>query len=935
MASTAEDESSVTESTTTGANTSQSSLDVSQDSVVSESTMTTADEDEDDELLILRIAALESIRLKKEKREKEEEEAAAKARLAAPVKEDVSRPPPEFVIKSHPRRTNLVAIVTQEEEVARSLEPPERIATPPPFNINSPPPSPVRFRDPMPDFSKPPPNFRSRSLERRYSPGRRWSPPPLRRRSRSPLPYRSPPPRRYSPGRLSPRRWSPPPHGRRSPLSYRRSPPRPGYRSPPLDRRSSPPRYAPRRSPLRRDPRDPLSRTQAYRSPNRRSPLPPTNNAPESEWETDSDPPTDAEDENNKDAKDAPGAKIESVNDVKDAKCDNKDKGESKDSAASTENKENLENKADPQTETIKQEESHDNTKDSIDPAEKPKEGEASHDDVLKLDATAEMDEFSKYLNEFEDEVLVDKKKEEVKQPVKKERIVTERKIVEGKRLRKKVKPENACSKHRTPSLSPEGGKWRRRSPGRKSPFRKDPGSREERRSLPNSWSSRNNRQSPLTKNAERNSRGRDWRKEEEEKKEQERRDREEKERQEYEEKLKNLSEPEREKLEARRRKFESKGLIKGKEPKKISLRTASDTAEKGEQDQEVDSWKRDRRSQDTLESQAGQETRKRDRDQVQSPPRKKQVTDLRVQLYKKQKQKQQEHQEEPKEVYNSRRKSRTKSREPSPDLEPQLDPDLDPDLDLDLELDDLDSFSKDRIIVPPQKSEKVEDERSPSPPPRDSRRILVRKETNSTTQIKPAKISPKKSTLKASLTSRLGGKEPEPEFTEEEIWQEMMRQRRKSRKKAKKSKKDKKKRRSKTEESEESEDDDEAEEEEEQVVVEQDEGEQEEREEDDFLDCFERELAEVDTEKVRRNSGGDGGRKRRRSGAKSAEMNVRDRLGSKVNLSPDKKEKKSRKKDLDTSVESNEDILARMKKKNKKRMKRLQEIERDKLLHS
>jgi len=926
MASTAEDESSVTESTTTGANTSQSSLDVSQDSAVSESTTTTVagDEDEDDELLILRIAALESIRLKKEKREKEEEEAAAKARLAAPVKEDVSRPPPEFVIKSHPRRTNLVAIVTQEEEVARSLEPPERIATPPPFNINSPPPSPVRFRDPMPDFSKPPPNFRSRSrsLERRYSPGRRWSPPPLRRRSRSPLPYRSPPPRRYSPGRLSPRRWSPPPHGRRSPLSYRRSPPRPGYRSPPLDRRSPPPRYAPRRSPLRRDPRDPLPRTQAYRSPNRRSPPPPSTTAPESEWETDSDPPTDTEDDKNN--KDAPSAKIESVN----AKCDNKDKGESNDSAASTENKENLENKSEPHTETIKQEESHDTTKDSIDPAEKPKEGEASHDDVLKLDATAEMDEFSKYLNEFEDEVLVDKKKEEVKQPVKKERIVTERKIVEGKRLRKKVKPENTFSKHRTPSLSPEGGKWRRRSPGRKSPFRK-----EERRSLPNSWSSRNNRQSPLTKNNERNSRGRDWRKEEEEKKEQERRDREEKERKEYEEKLKNLSEPEREKLEARRRKFESKGLIQGKEPKKISLRTASDSVEKGE-DQDLDSWKRDRRSQDSVESQAAQETRKRDRDQVQSPPRKKQVTDLRVQLYKKQKQKQQEHQEEPQEVYNSRRKSRTKSREPSPDLDTQLDPDLDPDLDLDLELDDLDSFSKGRIIVPPQKSEKAEDERSPSPPPRDSRRILVRKETNSTTEIKPAKISPKKSTLKASLTSRLGGKEPEPEFTEEEIWQEMMRQRRKSRKKAKKSKKVKKKRRSKTEESEESEDDDDAEEEEEQVVVAQDAGEEEEGEE-DFLDSFERELAEVDIEKVRRNSGGDGGRKRRRSGAKSAEMNVRDRLGSKVHLSPDKKERKSSKKELDTSVESNEDILARMKKKNKKRMKRLQEIERDKLLHS
>merc|ERR1719341_1135970 len=75
--------------------------------------------------------------------------------------------------------------------------------------------------------------------------------------------------------------------------------------------------------------------------------------------------------------------------------------------------------------------------------------------------------------------------------------------------------------------------------------------------------------------------------------------------------------------------------------------------------------------------------------------------------------------------------------------------------------------------------------------------------------------------------------------------------------------------------------------------------------------------------------------RKRRRSGAKSAELNVRDRLGSKVHLSPDKKERKSCKKELDTSVESIEDILARMKKKNKKRMKRLQEIERDKLLHS
>ena len=64
-----------------------------------------------------RIAALESIRLKKEQKEA----AAAKIAREAPRKEEaVEQQPPEFVIKSHPNRTNLVAIVTQEDEVARN-----------------------------------------------------------------------------------------------------------------------------------------------------------------------------------------------------------------------------------------------------------------------------------------------------------------------------------------------------------------------------------------------------------------------------------------------------------------------------------------------------------------------------------------------------------------------------------------------------------------------------------------------------------------------------------------------------------------------------------------------------------------------------------------------------------------------------------------------
>ena len=63
-------------------------------------------------------------------------------------------------------------------------------------------------------------------------------------------------------------------------------------------------------------------------------------------------------------------------------------------------------------------------------------------DDFLKLDATAEVDEFSQFLNEFEDEVLDESKKKEAAVDVKKaknDRPVTEKKIVDGKKMRKKV----------------------------------------------------------------------------------------------------------------------------------------------------------------------------------------------------------------------------------------------------------------------------------------------------------------------------------------------------------------------------------------------------------------------------------------------------------------------------------------------------------------
>lgn len=135
-------------------------------------------------------------------------------------------------------------------------------------------------------------------------------------------------------------------------------------------------------------------------------------------------------------------------------------------------------------------------SQDSAEKDAKTEDADGSQDDILKLDATAEVDEFSKFLNDFEDELLTEKKTEKAVTATaatdetvakvapaadtvpptgaqKRPRLDTERKVVEGKRLRKKIKPARV---ERTPSMSPEGGRpQRRQSPLRVSPFNRSP----------------------------------------------------------------------------------------------------------------------------------------------------------------------------------------------------------------------------------------------------------------------------------------------------------------------------------------------------------------------------------------------------------------------------------------------------------------------------
>ena len=121
-------------------------------------------------------------------------------------------------------------------------------------------------------------------------------------------------------------------------------------------------------------------------------------------------------------------------------------------------------------------------------PVAEKKEKDVSNDDegddVLKLDATAEEDEFSAFLNEFEDEVLA--KKEEKKKPEKKEKKIrppTEKKVVDGKKLRKKIKPKKdtpppADRRSQSPRLARSPGRRyfspNRNRDGRFSPRRRD-----------------------------------------------------------------------------------------------------------------------------------------------------------------------------------------------------------------------------------------------------------------------------------------------------------------------------------------------------------------------------------------------------------------------------------------------------------------------------
>jgi len=704
-----------------------------------------ASDDEDEELLALRIAALESIKLK---------ELASKQPTAT---QDESKKP-DFVIKSHPKRSNLRCIVTCEDEYEASQPQPKHS-----------PPIVTPFFDP----TRPPPGFA------------RNSPPTVRRSSRSPIS------RRYSRSPLP--RWR-----SRSPTYRKRrsiSPP-PSYRR----RRSfsrSPVRRS--RSPLRRRSRSPLPQR---RSPlNKRSPTPPS----PSEWETDTETEEESED-----------VKKEVVKE---------------------------ENKA-----TVKQ---------KIVPAKKPvkeEDPDASVDDVLKLDATDEVDEFSAFLNEFEDEVLAEKEasKEKVDKKVKKERPETEKKVVEGKRLRKKIKEKKPAVRQnsRKRSVSPKWGMGSRagggrsplgggRSPGRRyfSPGRARDGKFSPRRrnrtpSLSPESRRRKVQKSPIptevrsAKSKERSSKSKDKTVKETNLVETvaEREEREEKE---YQKRLKKLPSQDREILEARRKKFEKTVDLNPKESKKISLKSEGSTKRLDR----VES-----KSEDELTADIGDTLDMFDDPQNNSsvqkePTARKNVTDLRVQLHKKR-------QALGPNAVDTRKEKSSKSEESGKHpLLRSISPSSGPNSD-GLDEDDFGPVNQSgrRKVVPPGKvpvkarlkisvenGSEEESDRSPSPPPKkvskkrhrsgDSlesggdqtgiggRRILVlRKDVsrdNSPEAVSVTKITSPRKGIKKSLHLRLGKKVDQAQFSESEIYAEMLRQQEEKRqsKKLKKEVKELKKR--------------------------------------------------------------------------------------------------------------------------------------------
>jgi len=661
--------------------TSMDTLETSYDTTtVSQTTDTTLSEDDDDELLALRIAALESIKLQKSKAASEK---VSKA-------EEIDKPAQQFVVKSHPKRSNLLSIVTCEEE-QEELVPDKRL---------SPPPLTMPYFDP----TRPPPGL--------PRPRDRFSPPPnLFRRSRSPM-YRRYRSRSPGPGR---RPWS-------------RSPPPPAYlrrRStspPPLRRRRSFSRSPPRRSPPRR-------RSPGVKSPVRER----TPSLSESEWETDTETEEEPED-------------------------DKKEEEEKKDEATESEKKE--ESKESTETEDKKEEKKEDKKVDDDD-----------GDDLLKLDATAEEDEFSAFLNEFEDEVLA--KKEEPKKKVKKERPVTEKKVVEGKKLRKKIKPIKPTPppserRSKSPKLSRSPGR-RYFSPGRGkdnrlSPSKRDREDRTSQERLKRSSKSKDRTlkdSAPVETAAERAAR----------------------EQKEYEERISKLSTPERERMEARRKKFEKKIDTN----KKISLK--SDKA-----DDEVN-FEIKRRNRDSVDS-GDNENNGEDK----SPPVRRNVTDLRVQLHKKRKAQETEPEtRKPKLIVQRSKNPLLRSLTPSPEKEVVAPADLEED-----DFGPIESSGRRRVVAPSRKiiskDSEEESDRSPSPPAKVPERngqkkiVVLRKTTSSLKDdfsITRAPLSPSKG-LKKSLHLRLGGK-VESEDADKDIYMDILRNQ-EAKKKTKKLKKEKKK---------------------------------------------------------------------------------------------------------------------------------------------
>lgn len=682
------------------------SLDTCESSLeTSNSQIETASDDEDDELLALRIAALESIRLKESK--------------AVPSKTTVvnSSKKPDFVIKSHPKRSNLLSIVTCEEEYEASHSVSEK--SPPPI---------TPFFDP----TRPPPGYARKSPPPRFirSPGRRMSRSP--RRSRSPL-YR---------------RRSISPYTRRR-RSISRSP-----------RRRS-------RSPFMRRARSPLH--PRIRS---RSPLPARSPTP-SEWETDTE--TENEEEVNKDS-------------VK------------------------------------KEKEEIEKSSSEISKPKKEDDPDASVDDVLKLDATEEVDEFSAFLDEFEDKVLAEKQANVSKQinKIKKQRPHTEKKTVDGKRLRKKIKPSKLTSPRPNSSKTPE--MRRSVSPTRINSYKyasgRSPAGRHyfspsrdrayispRRRKRTSSLSpdskklSTRTKSSPVGRNSkspgsrsikskERGSKLKDVKPVETDA------EKEEREKKEYEERLQKLPSPDRHVLEARRKKFESKGEINIAESKKISLKSEKKSLKMN-----------DDISEDELNADIGDTLDMFD-DQSFNKGGKSNVTDLRVQLHKKR-----QGVDRSSDLVKGEERTTRPSTSPVSALTAEG-----------LDDDDLGTVSQlgRRKVVPPGKAvgnrflKNDESDKSPSPPPKkmirkirksgdntdnsgglsvsSGRRILVvRKDISreaSPQDIKITKSTSPTKEIKKSLHLRLGEKIDQNQFTEDEIYAEMLR-RQKDKKRYKKLKKE------------------------------------------------------------------------------------------------------------------------------------------------